>query len=799
MSLLAFALGEVIAVTNMEILIIIFLLIVITKIIVKKQAFFAVIFLFCVIGYMITGNAIREKEAIYNMKEGKTSLIGKVYKISESEYGVAIYLKNVCFEKIKSKKLIVYADSAEKIKIGNRVVVKGSFNHFDIARNTGNFDSRFFHMTQGIYGKVKAESIQIADAAYDFPGNAMYNLRKYFSNVLNKVCNRKAGPGGVEDITKDKDSVFLAMLMGDKSKLEEEVKELYSLSGISHVLAISGLHISIIGMSIYNLMRKKFRFAISAIVSLVPVMIFGMMSGFAVATARAITMFVLKLIGEVLGRNYDYITAISFAALWMLCDCPFVLFNSGFQMSFAAIIAIVLVLEKIKELLKIENKIAEKIIGSVTVSFVMAPVIAWNYYQLPTYSFLLNLIVVPLMSVVVTSGILGMLAGGLSISLGKILILPGAVVLEVYEFICEKINKEPFANVIVGKPELVTVLIFYVLFIALIFILLKITKKRKEKLLKVEKQIGREGKIIESKSVILKKEKRYIRKVRSVFSLGSIAIIMLMYIHLPKGFQVSFMDVGQGDGIFIRSDNGMNITIDGGSTDIKKVGEYRIMPFLKAGGVGKIDYAIITHTDADHINGLLEIMEKSGSGGIKIDNIVVPLLLEFEDESYNNFINAAKRKGINVLYIKSGEYMEFGNTKIKCIHPGSIKEENINDYSTVLSLDYGDLSMLFTGDISSKVEPEIKSKLSEKYTFLKVPHHGSKYSTSKEFLSQINPSFSIISSGKDNSYGHPHRETLERLKENGSRILRTDMLGEITITKGGIDKDVLLCYKGLEN
>ena len=796
---MAFVLGEVIAVTKMEILIIIFLLIVITKIIVKKQAFFAVIFLFCIIGYMITDNAIMQRDTLYNLEEGNVSVTGSVYKISESEYGVNVYLKNVCVEKTECKKIIVYADSAEEIKIGNTVVVKGSFNHFDVARNTGNFDSRFFYMTQGIYGKVKANSIQIADTAYDFSGNAMYNLRKYFSNVLNKVCNCKAGPELVEDITKHKDSVFLAMLMGDKSKLEEDVKELYSLSGISHVLAISGLHISIIGMGIYSLMRKKFRFIISAIVSLIPVLIFGMMSGFAVATVRAITMFALKLIGDVLGRNYDYTTAISFAALWMLLDCPFVLFNSGFQMSFAAIIAIMLVMEKIKDLLKIENKISEKIIGSAIISFIMAPVIAWNYYQLPTYSFLLNLVVVPLMSIVVTSGIFGMLAGGISINLGKILILPGAFVLEVYEFICEKINKVPFANVIVGKPELVTILIFYILFIVLIFILLKITEKRNEKLLKAEKQIGREGKIIESKSVILKREKRYIRKVRGVFWLGSFAIIMLMYIHLPKGFQVSFLDVGQGDGIFIRSDNGMNITIDGGSTDVKNVGEYRIIPFLKAGGIGKIDYAIITHTDADHINGLLEIMEKSDIGGVKVENIIVPLLTGFTEESYNNFVNVAKIRGINILYIKSGEYIEFGNTKIKCIHPGSTKEENINDYSTVLSLKYGELSMLFTGDISSKVEPKIKNELQGKYTFLKVPHHGSKYSTSKEFLSQINPDFSIISSGVGNSYGHPHRETLERLKENGSKILRTDMLGEITVTKSGIDKEVLLCYKRLEN
>ena len=152
---MAFVLGEVIAVTKMEILIIIFLLIVITKIIVKKQAFFAVIFLFCIIGYMITDNAIMQRDTLYNLEEGNVSVTGSVYKISESEYGVTVYLKKVYVEKTECKKLIVYADSAEGIKIGNTVVVKGSFNHFDVARNTGNFDSRFFYMTQGIYGKVK--------------------------------------------------------------------------------------------------------------------------------------------------------------------------------------------------------------------------------------------------------------------------------------------------------------------------------------------------------------------------------------------------------------------------------------------------------------------------------------------------------------------------------------------------------------------------------------------------------------------------------------------------------------------
>ena len=781
---MAFVLGEVIAVTKMEILIIIFLLIVITKIIVKKQAFFAVIFLFCIIGYMITDNAIMQRDTLYNLEEGNVSVTGSVYKISESEYGVTVYLKNVYVEKTECKKLIVYADSAEGIKIGNTVIVKGSFNHFDVARNTGNFDSRFFYMTQGIYGKVKADDLKVINHNYDYFGEGLYSTKKHFTKALEKVCGSEFGFKFIKNITKDKAPIFCAMLLGDKSMIEDEVKELYSLSGISHVLAISGLHISIIGMSVYNLMRKKFRFFISALFSMIPVIVFGVMSGLAIATIRAMAMFVLRLIGDVLGRNYDYITAISAAALCLLLECPFVLFNSGFQMSFAAIIAIVFVWDKIKVILKIQNKIAEKILSSITISLVMAPIIAWNYYQLPTYSFIINLVVIPLMSVVVISGILGMVGGVLNIGIGKVLILPGAAILELYESLCEQINRIPFANIIVGKPKIVTILVFYIVFTMLLFILSKISEKRNERLTRSEGQIGKEGKIIESKAIVFKREKRFIRKVRVVFSLASVAIVMLMYIHLPKGFQVSFLDVGQGDGIFIRSDNGINITIDGGSTDVKKVGEYRIIPFLKAGGIGKIDYAIITHTDADHINGLLEIMEKSGSGGVKIDNIIVPLLTEFEEDSYNNFISAAKRKGINILYIKSGEYMEFGNTKIKCIHPGSMKEENINDYSTVLSLEYGDLSMLFTGDISSKVESEIKDELSGKYTFLKVPHHGSKYSTSKEFLSQVNPSFSVISSGKGNSYGHPHRETLERLKENGSRVLRTDMLGEITITKG---------------
>ena len=195
---------------------------------------------------------------------------------------------------------------------------------------------------------------------------------------------------------------------------------------------------------------------------------------------------------------------------------------------------------------------------------------------------------------------------------------------------------------------------------------------------------------------------------------------------------------------------------------------------LKSRGIGTIDYSIITHTDKDHISGILEILENNNSNRIRIKNLVMPDI-NMKDDTYNELIEKAKLKKINVLYIKKGDTLSLGKTKIKCIYPEiTTTASDKNDYCTVLSVKNKTSKILLTGDISKEIEEKIKDDIEENYTVLKVAHHGSNYSSSEKFLKKVNPKYSIISVGKNNSYGHPGNETMERLRKQGGVIYRTD-------------------------
>jgi competence protein ComEC len=239
---------------------------------------------------------------------------------------------------------------------------------------------------------------------------------------------------------------------------------------------------------------------------------------------------------------------------------------------------------------------------------------------------------------------------------------------------------------------------------------------------------------------------------------------------------------------------GTTFLIDGGSIDVSSVGTYRIQPFLLSKGVDKIDYAIVTHEDKDHISGLIEICKE---GKVKIRNLVLPKI----DKSRNaiDIIGEALaiEKNINIMYIKAGDYIREGRLNITCLHPREgYNYSTTNDYSTVLSVTYGEFDMLLTGDVELDGERAIiNSLLNDKYVdenlvnsgyeVLKVAHHGSKNSTSEEFISIIKPDLSLISCGKNNRYGHPHEELLDRLDEAGSQVIITYESGAITIRTDG--------------
>lgn len=785
--LLAFVLGEVIAVFDLNIAVpcIVLAIIVIRKIIIKAyedMGAFVVIFFTLIMGFMLMSNEITTRNHIYDLKENTVIVQGKIYKIENTAFGTNIYLKGVEVENgeksVSVKRIFVNTEKIPNVKIGNIIKVRGKLRQFEEAANKGNFDSRKYYLSLGFYGKIEAGTIEVINSEYSGIRQGLYELRMVIIERLEKLCSDNKG---IFSIINNKNGIIGAIILGDKTDLDSDIKELYSVSGIAHILAISGLHISFIGMAIYRLLRRRFRFLFSAAVSIPVVLSFGIMSGFGISTIRAIIMFILKIIGEVLGRKYDAITAISLAGLVLLVQNPFVVCNSGFQMSFGAIRAIVLILPIVEEILNTDNKIIKVLSANFTISLVMNPILAWNYYELPTFSFLLNIVVVPLMSVVIVSSIVGIFCSCIMFGFGKAVIFPGCGILELYTFLCNIINKSSVASIVVGQPKVTIIIVYYAILLVVLFglknIRTKYTRAEKERNI-IKKETGL---VLEKKAKKERRIKGQNVKLRLACIAGFLLLNYLIYYIPNPGFYITFINVGQGDGILIHGDNGTKVMVDGGSTSEKQVAKNCIVPYLKAEGIGTIDYSIITHTDKDHISGILEILENNNSNRIRIKNLVMPDI-NMKYDTYNELIEKAKLKKINVLYIKKGDTLSLGKTKIKCIYPETTTTaSDKNDYCTVLSVKNKTSKILLTGDISKEIEEKIKDDIEENYTVLKVAHHGSNYSSSEKFLKKVNPKYSIISVGKNNSYGHPGNETMERLRKQGGVIYRTDEKGGITI------------------
>ena len=370
------------------------------------------------------------------------------------------------------------------------------------------------------------------------------------------------------------------------------------------------------------------------------------------------------------------------------------------------------------------------------------PVIMYFYYQIPVLAVILNAIVVPLMTAVMMSVLAGVICGMCNAFLGSVCIAPAVYIMKIYETLCTINLKVPWAVYVTGKPSLIKIAVFYIM-LAIICVIIYNTDKRK-------------------------------------YCIAYIPVMLFLFIRPREGFETYFLSVGQGDGIFIHTDSGKTILIDCGSSDNDSLYEYTIEPFLLSKKVPVLDYVIVTHMDNDHISGIKDLLT---AGKIKVKNILIPSTALI-DEEYMDFYNMAVQKAGDVSLIYTGASYNFGATSIICVHPDYGYEcEERNDYSTVLLVENNGFTMLLTGDILETQEKIVAARLEnvDKIHIYKAAHHGSKYSNSKLLLDAINPENVVISCGKDNSYGHPHSEAMERFEDADACIYRTDENGAIIV------------------
>ena len=848
----------------------------------------------------------------------------------------------------------------QSLRLGQHIVLEGVFSHFDAATNHGEFDVRAYSAGKGIGGRVRKAQVLAAEEDYSFLREKLFAFRRRLHDRLAKVFPEKEA------------SVMQTLLLGEKEELDAEVKALYQRNGIAHILSISGLHITLLGMGCYRLIKRLGApVRVAAAGGAMTLLLYVMMVGMSVSASRAIGMYLLQMLGIFVGRTYDMLTGVGLLAALLVLQQPERLGDVSFLMSFGAVLGICLLTPVFAGDGREDNAGVETasgvVAGLLTVTDILGdsayernkyregwrkvvyerlwhmvsalksgfaasagvilftlPIQLWFFYEIPVYSVLLNLLVLPFMSVVMAGGILSLIPG-LGIA-GTV----DCLILWWYEWICERFGELPGAVWCVGRPAKWQMIVYYSGLFVLIIGRNYAEKWKRQRLYAAyvaennhgdghcaerERQrretrgvddSGR-GRKRESNRKKMQHSDRYSEicptrwrhvlanfwytwqgvmtyrngvMCRIVAAMILVLIVGLLTGNFDRGSRVTFLDVGQGDGIVVETGQGAYL-FDCGSTSRRKIGEYVLKPYLKSRGIQSLRGVFVSHPDEDHMNGILELLENGGEWGITVEQMFLPAITEAERrEAFEKLLVAAEYAGVPVSYIKCGDEIRDSRLRLRCLHP----EENTtladaNAYSECFYVEvfakavkwgaaegmeasgeggraasevYGEtgsiavgvtgertghgdtgerknfgvgagkLSILLTGDVEGEGEQQLTQELQTlktlrvaqesralqnarklqesqepreqqelwesrrqggfKVDILKVAHHGSGYSTSSEFLAAAGPAAAIISCGRNNSYGHPHAATLQRLEDAKVPWYLTTDYGALTVT-----------------
>lgn len=695
----------------------------------------------------------------YAEAEENITVQGTIYRQEQKETYQKIYLNHnsiIKFQKtnhkiqIKENKILIYLKSNQKLHIGNKVKITGEVSFFDKARNPGNFDQKFYYQKQDIHACVWAENAEVIDTKTDTLKDCLAEFRMQWRALLEDELGERGG------------TILAAVLLGEKDGMDPEVKELYQANGIGHILAISGLHLSFIGIGVYRMLRRGTgAYWLGGITGGIFLLLYVMMIGMTVSVIRAWVMFLFRIGADITGRHYDMPTALAAAAVITVYGNPLYIFDGSFWLSFGAVLAVCVTMPVIRKLP------GKTFLASVGINSVLWPVILYCFYEIPVYSVILNLIVIPCMSVLLSLGMAGSVLCSLDIGIGNILMQICKWILILYETGCRYTLNIPKARWIIGRPEMARIVIYYVLLGVVLGVLYK------------------------NLDAGPKMQKRRIKRRRMIIAAAIYlcGFFILVSGHSQrKGIEITMLDVGQGDCICVEAPDGSNYLIDGGSSDVKNVGKYRIEPFLKARGIEALDYIFVSHGDLDHMSGIEELLERQKIG-VEVKNIVFPSK-EYWDENLKKLADKAKKYGADIWILEYGKKIQNEKLVFRCLGPErTTKVQKGNAASMILHLSYEGFDMLFTGDVEKDGEEHLTEKIGKdqelkniSWEILKVAHHGSKNSTSEEFLKDSEPKYAWISAGRKNRYGHPHKETLKRLGKYQIPIFTTQETGAIGVS-----------------
>lgn len=659
--------------------------------------------------------------------EGKKEGVFYAKVISEAEEKNYVYSYQA---EIDNKKFILYIPKdVEKLEYGSIIKINAQYTEATRDRNYGGFNYKTYLRTKKIYGIFNVEDVEIVKNGSD---NIIIKLRKYIKSKLR------------EKLKKENSELAISLIVGDRSHISSEVEDNFKKANLMHMLAISGAHFSyviLIATFISNRLQHK---RLGQLIQIIAIIFFMNLTGNTASVVRAGIMSILLIGSSICKRQNDSLNNIAISAIIQIINNPYIIFDSGFMLSYSGVLGIILFYKKISEHIHFKS-----IALTISANIFIIPIMIYNFHTISGSFIISNICASWLLGIII---ILEFISLCIPIKLLYMILDLLIMMLRKIAEICANI---PFAQMYVPRYAIFFVIVIYILIFC-----------------------------------------RKLKCKKYVYSFLTIGVSILLIVNFTDVYQdrmrINFIDVGQGDSCLIRY-KGTNIMIDsGGSLSKNKdgksydIGENVLNNYLLNRGITRLDYIMASHFDEDHSQGFVFLLKN-----MKVKNVIISE--QYKTSSiYEQIKQICKKQNIQIIYVRSGDEIRIKDLAFKILHPKSkanqISENPLNNNAIVCMVKYKNRRILFTGDIEKVAENEMVKEYTNglKADILKVGHHGSKTSTTKEFLDLINPSVALIGVGQNNKFGHPNEDVIKRLEEKNIQIYRTDEMGEISVI---IDKN----------